>query len=81
MKKVISRYFVLALLLGCLGLLSVVDSRVRANPPCPQNCHNNCRADFDACVCACNGDPNCEEGCAKTRNTCLEYCDWVCGPE
>lgn len=81
MKKIMSRYLILAVLLGCLGFISTANFRVRANPPCPLNCHNNCRADYDICFAGCCGDPNCEEGCAKTRNQCLAYCDWVCGPE
>lgn len=81
MKKIMSRGLVLVGLLTCLGLVSAIDFRTNAqNPPCPINCHNDCRAVYDDCVHECN-DEDCVGQCQKNLNRCLAYCDWVCGPE
>jgi hypothetical protein len=81
MKKLLSRYFVLVFLLGCLGLITAADLRAGANPPCPLGCHNNCRAELYDCLQECDGQRGCEPKCLNELHACIDYCDWVCGPE
>jgi len=80
MKKLMSRYLVLVTLAVCLGLFSAVE--FRADPYCPEGCHDNCRASFAMCEYQCNFDEGCiRENCNKPFNQCIAYCNWVCGPE
>jgi hypothetical protein len=80
MKKLMSRFSVLAVLLGCLGLITVLDFRVNADPYCPEFCHQNCHAAYYECVLGCD-DEDCVRKCDSQHNACIGYCNWVCGPE
>jgi hypothetical protein len=79
MKKLLSRYLFLFILLGCL--VSVTNFQVSADPPCPESCHKTCRAQLQACVAGCPDYGTCVDKCVDTYNACIAYCDWVCGPE
>jgi len=82
MKKIMSRCLVLFALLTCLGLVSATDFRGAQNPPCPLGCHDNCRSDYDDCRHECGFDLECvHKRCKPALDSCLAYCDWVCGPE
>ena len=78
MRKLMSRYLVLAMLIGCLGLISAVE--FKADPPCPENCHTTCKSQFEACVAACPDDGPCVTACKSAFDACWAYCNWVCGP-
>jgi hypothetical protein len=80
MKKLLSRFLVLAVLLGCLGSVSVLNSQARVIPPCPENCRTDCKDAYLACVAGCTDDP-CITDCKDGLIACYAYCDWVCGPE
>jgi hypothetical protein len=80
MRKLLSRYLVLVTLFVCLGFVSAADVRVMADPPCPENCHTNCKSQFDACVAACPDDGPCVTKCKSKFDACWAYCNWVCGP-
>jgi len=81
MKKLLSRWLVLVALLACLGLVSATDFRANAqDPPCPENCHTNCKSQFEACVAACPDDGPCITACKSQFDACWAYCNWVCGP-
>ena len=83
MKKLMSRWLVLVTLLVCLGVVSAVDSRTIARDPyCPENCHAHCRKEYNQCSEVCEFDPDCiRERCKPDFVACMDYCDWVCGPE
>lgn len=76
MRKLLSRFFVLAVLLGSLGLFS---ANALVPPPCPENCHTNCKSAYDTCVAGCPNDP-CITNCKSAFDACWAYCNWVCGP-
>jgi len=81
MRKLISRSLILAALLACLVFVSATNFRVSAlDPPCPENCHTNCKSQFEACVTACDNDGSCVTKCKSNFETCWAYCNWVCGP-
>ena len=80
MKKLLSRFLVLAVLVACLGSISVLNSQAKPIPPCPENCRTDCKDAFLACVAACSDDP-CITSCKDGLIACFAYCDWVCGPE
>lgn len=80
MRKLLSRFLVLAFLLGCLGSVSALNSQARAVPPCPENCRTDCKDAFLLCVAGCSDDP-CITACKDGLIACFAYCDWVCGPE
>jgi len=80
MRKLLSRFFVLAVLLGCLSLFSTMNSQAKAIPPCPENCHADCHALENACIAGCPSEA-CVNKCIAKYASCFAYCDWVCGPE
>jgi hypothetical protein len=75
------RYLVLVTLIGCLGIVSAVDFRAGQIPPCPEFCHDNCRTALAECIHECNEDEDCIHKCGTPFNNCINYCNWVCGPE
>jgi hypothetical protein len=82
MKNIIKKCMILGTLLGCLGFVGYGNfGMVRANPPCPENCHLNCQNAYIVCKEGCGADNKCVRLCQNDLNTCIAYCDWVCGPQ
>ena len=81
MKKIIRKIALLGILLASLGFVTFGLNEIRANPPCPENCHLNCANTYIACKEACGTNNKCIKLCQDDLNSCNAYCDWVCGPQ
>lgn len=79
MRKIISRFVMLGVLLGCLGLATFGNfNKAKVDPPCPENCYGICAKEFDACKVSCGTNNRCVQECIGELNACNAYCDWVC---
>ncbi len=73
-KKVLMRFFVLALLLGCLGIMSFGPGMVQAKD---KDCIHDCKLAYDFCVAHCPDDV-CVHNCKLAYDHCVACCNDRC---